>query len=200
MRIAIKEETVYSYDELSERAKQTALENLWQINTDYEWGDYIFDDAKECAKLIGIDIDDIFFSGFSSQGDGAQFTGRYEYAPDGAKAIREHAPQDQELHKIADALQLIQRRHFYKLSASVSSSGRYSHEYCTDITVYDEHGADGLYVDAETDETVTDLLRDFMRWIYSRLETEYEWQTSREVIEESIRANEYEFTADGELY
>lgn len=40
------------------------------------------------------------------------------------------------------------------------------------------------------------LLEDYL----SILEKEYEYLTSREAIEETIRANEYEFTEDGELF
>jgi hypothetical protein len=38
---------------------------------DYEWYTSVYDDATEIARLMGIEIKDIGFSGFSSQGDGA---------------------------------------------------------------------------------------------------------------------------------
>lgn len=52
-----------------------------------------------------------------------------------AALIREYAPQDTELHRIADALQAIQRRNFYQLRADASHRGHYYHEYCMAISV-----------------------------------------------------------------
>ena len=60
----------------------------------------------------------IWFSGFWSQGDGACFEGRYAYAPRASLRIRDYAPRDTELHRIADALQALQRLNFYQLTAS----------------------------------------------------------------------------------
>ena len=144
---------------------------------------------------MGVDIDRIYFSGFSSQGDGACFEGEYAYRKGAAKAIRDHAPLDTELHRIADELQKLQRAHFYGLSARVSHSGFYSHEYCTRISVFDRDDD----ADVDTDESLCDLLRDYMRWIYKRLEQEYEWLTADEQIDNMLRDNEYTFTEEGEI-
>ena len=87
----------------------------------------------------------------------------------------------------------MQRCHFYRLTAYTKQRGHYQHEYCTDITVYDGDN------DASTAvaEAMADCLRDLMRWIYRQLEREYDYQMSNEVVDESIRANEYEFDEDG---
>lgn len=42
------------------------------------------------------------------------------------------------------------------------------------------------------------LLETVVDNIYSKLEREYEYQTSQEIIEDNIRANEYEFSEKGE--
>ncbi|MGH7176489.1 MAG: hypothetical protein ACREJC_03825 [Tepidisphaeraceae bacterium] len=39
--------------------------------------------------------------------------------------------------------------------------------------------------------------RDAMRWVYRQLEREYEYQNADEQVADTIRANEYEFDADG---
>ena len=46
---------------------------------------------------------------------------------------------------------------------------------------------------------VREALRAFMQWIYTRLEAEYDYLQSDEVIIESIDANGYEFTANGKM-
>ena len=138
-----------------------------------DWHESTIEDAKEIGKILGIDIDNVYFSGFWSQGDGACFTGSYSYAKGATKAIRQYAPLDKELHRIADDLQELQRKHFYGLSTTVTHSGHYSHEYCTQFSTYDRDE----YADADTDEALIEILRDYMRWIYRNLEREYEYQT-----------------------
>ena len=57
--------------------------------------------------------------------------------------------------------------------------------------------ADGREVSADDDAAVLECARDFARWIYSRLESEHEYLTGDDSVSETLRANEYEFTADG---
>lgn len=188
------EHNLYQFNELSDSAKERARE--WYRTTfDYEWWDFVYDDAKEVGKVLGIDISNIYFSGFSSQGDGAQFMGDYEYRKGASKEIRSYT-NDEELHRIADDLQEIQRRNFYSISASVSHDGHYVHEYCTTINVHDSRDID---VSDDTEESIKELMRDYMRWIYRSLEREYEYLTSDENIDEMMVANEYEFDENGEM-
>lgn len=189
--------TVYKFEELSDAAKKKAIEHWNEHGLDYEWWDAVYEDAKEIGKLMGITITDIYFSGFSSQGDGACFEGSYEYAKGSIKAVKDYAPKDENLHSIVRDLQNIQRRSFYGLSASVKQSGHYSHEYCTDISVYDNRDNAPYEVDSQTEEALADTLRDFMRWIYRQLEKEYDWLTSDEQVSETLVANEYEFDEHG---
>ena len=53
---------------------------------------------------------------------------------------------------------------------------------------------------ADAEDAVVELLRDFARWLYRQLEREYEYQTSDEVTDEAILANEYTFTGDGRRF
>lgn len=187
--------TLYTFDELSDDAKEHALDKLRDLNVSHEWWEFTYDDAVRCAALIGIEIDRIYFTGFSSQGDGACFEGSYSYAKGGLAAIKEHAPQDAELHRIAQALQDIQRAAFYRLTASVKQRGHYYHSLCTEIDVVNGSGETTC---AQYD-AIKDTLRAYMEWVYARLESEYEYLTSDEQVKECIEANEYEFTENGEL-
>ena len=182
--------TLYEFNDLSEDAKEKAREWYREGALDYEWYDTVYEDAKTIGKLMGIDIDNIYFSGFWSQGDGACFEGSYEYVKGSVKAVKEHAPLDTELHQIAESLRDIQRREFYRVNATVKHSGHYEHKYCTRINVYD-------YAIPDTEEAIAELLRDFMDWIYHQLETEYEYLVSDEVVEDTILANEYTFNERG---
>ncbi|MES2727569.1 MAG: antitoxin of toxin-antitoxin stability system [Bacteroidota bacterium] len=191
---------IYKFEELSADAQRKVIEDNYDINTDYEWYDCVYEDAKEIGKIIGLDIDKIYFSGFSSQGDGACFKGSYSYQKECVKKIKEYAPIDEKLHSIAERLYNIQKENFYKISATIKQSGHYYHEYCTAINVYKD--GDFMYFDGadKVEEEITDCLRDFMRWIYKTLDAEYEYLTSEDAIRETLEANEYEFTKDGNRF
>jgi len=200
------ETTVFKFDELSEDAKQYALEKLWDLNVDYDWWEFLFDDAANIAELFGLDIRQtrkermdksyfykptIYFSGFSSQGDGACFEGRYSYQKGGLKAVMEYAPKDEELHRIVRDLQNLQAKNFYKVTFRTYHRGFYHHENCMYLDDYE--GCEGY------EDDFLEVMRDFARWIYKCLESEHDWLTSEESILETIHANEYEFTEDGDL-
>lgn len=208
------EKTIYKFDELDDSAKDKARD--WYRSSvfteSHEW-EFCFDDAVTCAAILGIEIDTrtwtnpsgfsgsepkIYFSGFCSQGDGASFVGNYRYMKGAAKAIRQHAPDDKTLHTIADTLQAIQKRNFYRLRASITQSGPYYHAYTMRIETED---CENEYRDLRGDDQAIDAcMRDFADWIYSQLENEYDYQSSDEAIDEAITANEYEFNEDGSCY
>ena len=191
----LAEKVVYRFEELEEDAKEKAREWYRNGTTDYEWYDTVFDEAKEIGRLMGIEISNIFFSGFYSQGDGACFEGSYAYAKGSVKKIKEYAPKDEKLHRIALALQKEQRKEFYEIEAKVKHRGHYQHEGCTEISVWNGYSD----VQAKTEEAIKEALRDYMCWIYRTLEREYEWLNSDEQVDEAIIVNEYEFEEDGRI-
>lgn len=208
---SIIETTVYCLDELPEAAKEKARAWYREGGFDYDWYEFVYEDFERVCDILGVCLDTtslrlfgggtrrkpcIWFSGFWSQGDGACFEGDYSYAKGASAAIRRYAPKDVELHRIADALGSIQRRNFYQLRARIGHRGRYYHEYSMDIAVErDSPVVHDMTADAEED--VSEALRDLARWLYGRLENEYEHLTSDEAVEEMIRLNEYGFTEDG---
>lgn len=141
----------------------------------HDWHEPVTDDAKAIAALMGWQIERVYFTGFWSQGDGACFEGTFGYAKGCAKAVREYAPSDTELHQIADAWQALQRRAFYCLAGRVRHSGHYYHEHCTAFTWEDCRDSWRALPDGVEDEAA-EIARDFMRWIYRQLEREYEYQ------------------------
>lgn len=231
--------TVFDFDELSDEAKERARQDWRETNLDYEWWDMVYEDAAQIADILGIDLragktDDkgmkIFFSGFSSQGDGACFEGHYAYAKGCAKKIRAYAPKDIELHRIADALVEAQRSANYGLSATMKHRGHYYHARCMDVDVdvpiskrreeeacakiqkiTDELKPDWVAVVKRTaqfkreywkdvndaEQSVIQCMRDFADWIYKTLERKHDWLQDDEQIDESIKANECEFTEEG---
>lgn len=191
---------IYTYEELSDGAKANA--RAWYRNGDDDnfFAECVIDDAKEVAALMGWEIDKVYYRGFSYQGDGACFEGTLRYNKGCAKLVESYAPLDKELHRIAKAWQDLQRRNFYALRASVKHRGHYQHEMCTEFDCEDTRHNYGWLQNPEAEDDIKEIARDFMRWIYKRLEAEYEYSVSDEVVEENIIANEYEFTEDGKIY
>jgi hypothetical protein len=202
---------VYQFDELSNSAKEHAR-NWWRDSEDKDFDTtFMYETFETAAKLLGIEFDKqpiklmggstryepkIWWSGFSSQGDGASFEGSYSYAKNCSKAIRSEFPTDAKLHAIADGLISIQKANGYKLSAKITQSDRhYCHKYTMRVDAY--KGDDEAEV--MTNKTILDLMRDFAEWMYRSLEEEYEYRMDDENVDESIRINEYEFTENGEI-
>ena len=194
-RIETITRTLYAIDELSDKARAHAIEKYREHNLDYDWWELIYEDARAIGARMGITVDGIGFSGFWSQGGGAHFEGAYRYVKGAVKAVRDHTGAgDAELIRIAEELQRIQRPHFYRVTATVKHRGHYQNEYCA-ATEVDDGSGNGAPRTLEDD--IKEALRDFMRWIYRRLETEYEYQQADEQIIESIKANGLEFTIEG---
>ena len=203
----IVEKTLYKYGELSDKAKQKAREWYLEGGLEYEWWGCCYDDFARVAEILGITLNqkpvplmngkcryepEIYFSGFYHQGSGSSFCGTYGYAKGAVAKIKKYAPQDEELHRIAQGLQDVQRRHFYRLTADIASV----RDHYIRVEVED---SENRYRDigSSEEEEVRGLMNDFNDWMFKRLEEEYEYLTSDEVVEESIIANEYEFDEEG---
>ncbi len=86
---------------------------------------------------------------------------------------------------------MVQARNFYQLIASMGT--RRDHQ-TVDVDRYD-----GLTMTEDAEDIVSELMRDFADWIYRQLLAEFDYQSSDEAIDETIEANEYEFTENGEI-
>ena len=192
--------TAYQFAELSDKAKQKALETFRDINTDDDfWFEHTLEDFDSICECLGIDISKgrgrtgkaIYFSGFSSQGDGACFEGSYAYKKGATKAIRAYAGLDKELHRIADDLQALQKANFYQLTAGIENRHR-GYSISVDVNRYDDKA-----ISEATEDAVKELMNDLCSWLYKSLESEYDYMTSDAAIIETIEANEYEFDENG---
>ena len=209
MRTETTTRTLYKFSELSPEAQRRALEKQAQYEAENFDPEFVYYDAATIADLLGLDLDTryiplmngstrpeptIYYSGFSSQGDGACFEGRYKYKKGALKAVKEYAGRDKELHRIVKALQEIQRKNFYQLTARTTHSRHYYHSGCMSVDVERQ---DEKEMTDDAEETVKECLRDFADWIYKQLEQEYDYRTGEESCWEAIEANDYEFTEKG---
>lgn len=194
--------TLYTFDELSDRAKETARE-WYRRGSGPDDFEYVIEDATTILKILGVEVrthpvklmggetrqdPSIWWQLGYTQSDGACFEGTYGYAKGAHKAIRTHAPQDQELHRIADALLDLQRRNRYRIVAVV----REDHLWPRVEEIEPADLSDADYT------AIKELMRDLCRWIYQQLRTEDEYRSADAQVDEAIRANEYTFRANGE--
>ena len=190
----------YTFNELSESSKERARDN-YRINCmDYEWYGFTYDDWKAALLLIGIDVSNIYFSGFSCQGDGACFECRYTYAKGWRKAVVSEFGGDMQTILLAAGkrLQAIQKPYFYSVSATVKHSGKYSHSNCTDFTIETgEYFESSDIIDLEDD--IKSVLRGLMDDLYRSLETEHNYLTSDSVIDEYLQDGDWQFLESGDL-
>lgn len=185
---------VYEFDELPESVQAKVLEKLYDINVDYKWHDCTLDEFYLILDTIGVACpkDGISFSDFSSQGDGLSFIGRYSYRKEALKKIVAEFPTWTELHKAVKAIQALQSRYFYRISGEIRRiSYFYSHENTVSFSS-DEYSQ-------SVDDAMNEFFRDIMREFYYTLDKEYEYLTSNDAIIETIKANGYEFTMEGDM-
>jgi hypothetical protein len=193
----IKETNLYQFNELSEAAKAHAID--WWISSgiDGDWHECTLQDTIDALELIGFSDINILFSGFSSQGDGACFTGSYEYQKGAVKSVKKEFPKWEALHRLAEQMQLVSSRYFYRLCFMLEHNGRYQHE--NSVTVNYVERSDGYGINNEYDlfDELQGIVREFMQEIYFMLEKEYRHCTSKEQASENIVINEYEFNENG---
>jgi hypothetical protein len=209
----------YTWDQLDDRAKDRARDKCRETHLDYDWWDLVYEDVAHVADLLGIDLRQkavklmngqtrydpcIWFSGFCCQGDGACFEGLYEYKKGSIKAVKEYAPQDETLHRIARDLADAQRKVFYSAAVRIGHSGNYYHKYSMTVDV--ECNLDGSKMQAIVDhrlehdgveKAIQEALGDFADWIYKRLEDEHDHLMSDECIDEYL--SDQVFDEDGDI-
>lgn len=199
MRTYTTTHTVYTFDELSESAKQKAIEKLWNINVDYEWWDYLLDNWKEKLEKLGFLNAKIYFSGFSSQGDGACFDADIDLQTISNNMF--YCSTDYKTACLWRAINIAVYTDRIDSPKIYTVDHHYNHENTRAI----DTGYCGLQDTIMTDklmqmiEDLNEYRRDICQEIYSDLQEEYDYLTSEESIIETIRANEYEFDENGDL-
>ena len=173
---------VYKFAELSDDAQERALNEFRPLSIEHDWYEYPYDTIRTAGKLIGLDIDRIYFDTDLY----CIFNADYEYVRGAVKAIQAEFPRMTALHEVAQKLQVLQKRHFYSLSCNVASQRDTNSYQCFRFGE-----------DYECD--LGDIIDDFAHWARILLRDEYEYLTSDEAVKEAIEVNEYEFDEAGKL-
>ena len=163
---------VYEFKELSETGKEKALENLGNINLDYDWWDCLYEDADNIGlKITSFDLDR------NRHATGGFTLDVLEVA---ANIIRGHGDTC-ETYKTAEAF----------LAEHATPYAEYLDETSEH---YESKNKEDELIEIEN-EFLKDILEDYS----IMLQKTYEYLCSDKAIIETIEANEYEFTVEGKL-
>lgn len=202
------------YEDLSDRAKEHAYHEWIRGAANYNWWDDVYEMAKEEGTQLGFLIDDISFSGFWSQGDGASWKG----------FVNLRVWVDSDACTLNDREKMFLKTAFEQYLAShtidITNTSNYCHsgtmvqrgfevyraEACAEI----QHGVyAGMSEEAFVDELagmqngieneVLQSARYFADKIYRDLEEEYESITSEEAFADFCEANDVNFDEEGDV-
>lgn len=181
------------------------------------WHEYILEDWKTALAQVGFADAEIEYSGFWSQGDGANFTANLDIPAliafftkpiKGDKTILDGEPGGWLPYVVHKVGQTINPRYEWLESAVNHLSGRverinshYSHENTCSVCLNFDHPRVMAEVHNLVDEfagDVENLRNKLCRVIYRALESEYEYRTDDAQLIEDSDCNDYTFDASGD--
>ena len=193
---------VYSFDELSDEAREKACQQVGDSMTDNaEWYGDTFDLFVGHCKDYGMDVDvaDIHFTGFYSQGDGASF-------------VCNNIDTKKLLHTLGiqmnDGLEEKVLDYIYEVDI-IRTSDRAYHEQTVHVELFIDEDAleeeeeirQYIHDIADTLEFKLEALKDDLcQQLYNDLEQEYDYLHSMEFVDEIAYGNNMLFLANGIVY
>lgn len=186
--------------ELKERDPKRFDKEYWkwtEYAADYDWWEYAQDEFKADCALKGVRVDDIVFSGFYSQGDGAAFAGKvYVYEWMEIMKLDEQYPAAYLACKSdgtfvsleigrGNNMRANMEDHLFDSESEGIFAGLDAGEW---LALVDEQ-IDAMSVETEILTYCEDLAKD----LYKSLRAEYDHLTSEESFIESCECNEITF-------
>lgn len=163
---------IFKFNELNEEAKQNAISNLYNINIDYNWWEFIYEDAKNIGlKITSFNLDRNRYA-----------KGEFILnAPEVAQNILSNHGKECETYKTAESFLEVWQPIFNAYMDEESEK----------------------YESSESEDEMQELEDDFLNSLlddYSIiLQNACDYLQSDESIIDTIEANDYEFTEDGEM-
>ena len=213
--------TEFKFSELDQSAKDHAIQKY--AAPDRDWWDCTYEYYKTDAEIKerGFDIDDINFSGFSSQGDGACWKGRVDMR----KFLTAHMTEPEDAAKLAIWQALYDNGDLSPYMEISRNSTFYSHSNTMSIHYYGEtyYGEDTtidprlndmfaganahtLYEAVGGDdehnriyEWALEQARELADRIYKDLESEYDGYFEEESFADHADCNDWKFDEDGDM-
>ena len=198
--------TAYTYNELSDNAKKKAIEesryccvessDWWDYTFDWYKDEILLDQGFEVSKRNKGEVDALYFSGFSSQGDGASFAAGVD--------VRQFLKANKLSNEFRSLYYWSGPDFGYADVNVYIQNSHYCHEMTMNIEVewtgdWDENAENVPAVDQldELESVILDKAREMARKLYRSLEDEYNAMTSDEYVADHIQANEYLYWSNG---
>ena len=195
-----------NYNELSDTAKERAFRDFQNRDMyDSIYAYWVFDDWVERLEDVGITTspDQMIYSGFHSQGDGASFEGSINLK----KFLEAHPDVRQkhiELYISTIPFDMLSDDYaeYYGVNLTRFGGSHYSHEYTVHIGSWELDCAfekreyfEGLMMQAEPD--ILEQCREHMRSLYNDLQNAYEHEIGLDSFLEGVEYQD--FNEDGSL-
>jgi hypothetical protein len=195
------------FESLTKRQQDEILDKHRHFNTEHlEWWESVYDDFKQDMDKVGIEVHRMYFSGFSSQGDGACFDGRVYSWGDFLPSILRADPALITLAEQAWSFRVEHRGHYYHENCtSFTSDMACPSDYCYSELDEFVHAYSPYKTEIQDAVFLTNLqgydydklheefeaeFKSHMRDLYNRLEVEYDALTSDESVMEALNAND----------
>lgn len=169
------EQKAYKFDELSDEAKEKALNNLRHINVGWNWCHSVLNKANELGIVItSIDLEFGSIDGFLK-----------EEIPTVADNIIKNYSKDSQLYNIA----ICYKNKYREIIKQYDGS--------TDIVL---EWKNTETIEKEIDDLEKEFSREVLKAYLAEIRDEYDYQVSNEAVKDTIRKKGYLFTESGELY
>jgi len=208
------------FEELDQRAKDNAIQLYGEPPDD--WHECVYERFKEEGRAKGFIIDDIQFSGFYSQGDGASWTGRVYLMPFIEHFITHEHPEFSRYTVLVELIRnqwvdprmdVSRKSFYYNHSGTMSYEGIkcfaslgedngdvIEHGILQGASVYElDQAIDTERLVCELEEFAISRAKEYADEIYNALREEYEGYTSEEYFKDLIYINGWRFNNKGEL-
>jgi len=211
---------IVEFEELDQRAKDNAIQLYGEPPDD--WHECVYERFKEEGRAKGFIIDEIQFSGFCSQGDGASWTGRVYLMPFIEHFITHEHPEFSRYTVLVELIRnqwvdprmdVSRKSFYYNHSGTMSYEGIkcfaslgedngdvIEHGILQGASVYElDQAIDTERLVCELEEFAISRAKEYADEIYNALREEYEGYTSEEYFKDLIYINGWRFNNKGEL-
>lgn len=188
---------------MSHDAQKKLLEEHRDINTHHDWWEFEYEWFIDEMETKGIKAENLCFSGFWSQGDGASFEGRVENWPKffAAHNLQEQYPATSHLLATTDMyLHFTVTRGRYGGCSVHANTMQGDLEFSFECRTNDDPLARLAYAEitasamqelaSDAEKQFIELFRGHANQLYYALEQEYDYQTSEEAILDNLFSNE----------
>lgn len=200
-----KKRKTYKFSELCKADQDRLIDKHRDINTDYDWWDGVYDDWIEKLEGLGFTEPKIWFSGFSSQGDGACFDCS---SMDIDKFLESNKvqmiciffPHMEIVKMLSEGIHMSTEIISHHYEHEHTRRMAFSYDYCVDLPALEDYIEEkcGTGTVNAFEEFVESTRLKLCKELYRILEKQYDYLTSDEAIKETLQDQDWEYDENGD--